>query len=54
MNNERILSYKQARVLSPEQIQEISAGAGLSWGGCFQPTSPIGTDFVCDLTVDGK
>ncbi|HEU5281258.1 MAG TPA: hypothetical protein VFU82_04710 [Gammaproteobacteria bacterium] len=51
MSHERILPFKQSKVLSLEQIQEISA-AGMSWGACLQPSVPLGKDFVADLTLD--
>ena len=52
MNKERVLSFTQSKVLSAEQVQDIS-GAGMSWGTCLQPSIPLGKDFVADLTIDG-
>lgn len=53
MKNERILSFTKAKVLTTAEIQDISGGAGASWGTSLQPSIQGGWDMVADVRIDG-
>jgi hypothetical protein len=52
MKNERILSYKVAQKLSPQDLESVSAAGTSQATGTITYTFPTGVDGNLDVTYD--